>query len=244
MSVAYQMAMPIIIYCLGGEMVYILCSRLKAQEIPDDKSVKVIHDVVQSLFDRKFIAELTKKKEMAKHQEVRQMFDKLAHSSIMRLNPTSMAKLFELMLMALKLQILRAKYAEEIYKVALNHLESVLTILIKQDPKGNIQLIEYVTEAMDKFNLNYKKLTPYDYIVLRETLLRFLQGKNVKVSIFIQESLQSSNSTIYLPMNEVSPPYTKKPGLVTIYDDKGNPVNDDFFELKLSNDYIQNVSYI
>jgi hypothetical protein len=64
MSVAYQMAMPILVYNLGVEMVYVLCSRLKAQTIAPDKSIKVIHDVVTSLLDKKFIMEIQKKQEV------------------------------------------------------------------------------------------------------------------------------------------------------------------------------------
>lgn len=60
----YQMSMPILIYNLGVEMVYVLCSRLKAQNIPQDKSVKVVHDVVTSLFDKKFTTEIQKKQEV------------------------------------------------------------------------------------------------------------------------------------------------------------------------------------
>ena len=44
MSEAYLMSMPVIINCLGGEMIYILCSRLKAQKISQEKSTKVIKD--------------------------------------------------------------------------------------------------------------------------------------------------------------------------------------------------------
>ena len=61
MSVAYQMAMPILITNLGIEMIYVLCSRLKAQNIPSDKSAKVINDVIISLFDKKFMNEIRKK---------------------------------------------------------------------------------------------------------------------------------------------------------------------------------------
>ena len=240
MSEAYLMAMPIIIYNLGGEMIYVLCSRLKAQEIPKDKSVKVIHDVVSHLFDKKFIAGINKHKIVAKHQDVRQMFEKLAHSSIMRLNSTSMSKLFELMLMSLKLQILRTRYPEEMFKITLNHLESIRSILTDQDPSGNKDLINDLNECISNFNKDYSQLTPYDYVILKQTLLRFLQGKNVKVSIFIQDNLQSNNSTIYLPMNEKAPPLVNKPGVIKEFDSNGKVTKEDFIELKLSSLYIAN----
>jgi hypothetical protein len=55
------MAMPILITNLGVEMIYVLCSRLKAQNIPSDKGAKVINEVVNSLFDKKFMSEIRKK---------------------------------------------------------------------------------------------------------------------------------------------------------------------------------------
>ena len=66
MSSAYFLSMPILITNLGIEMIYILCSRLKAQTIPIEKSVKVINDVVVSLFDKKFMNEMRKKQPVNK----------------------------------------------------------------------------------------------------------------------------------------------------------------------------------
>ena len=64
MSSASNMAMPLLITNLGVEMIYVLCSRLKAQNIPTDKSSKVINDVVISLFDKKFMTEIRKKQQV------------------------------------------------------------------------------------------------------------------------------------------------------------------------------------
>jgi hypothetical protein len=64
MSSSYLMTMPVLMYNLGVEMVYVLCSRLKAQQIENSKSCKVIHDVVLSLFDKKFMNEMKKKQEV------------------------------------------------------------------------------------------------------------------------------------------------------------------------------------
>ena len=194
-------------------MIYILCSRLKAQSICQEKSIRVIKDIGNLLYNKKFQTDLYIHKKPNRHQEVKSIFETLAHSSIMRLNSTSMNKLFELMLMTLKLQILRTRYAEEIYQITLNHFDGV---------------IEFINV--------YRKFNPYDYIILKSVILRFLQGKNVKVSIFIQENLQDSSSIIYLPMNEESPPFFEKVGIVK------NKIknNEEFFELKLSNCYKEN----
>ncbi|OLP78090.1 Protein OSCP1 [Symbiodinium microadriaticum] len=81
------MAMPVLIVNMGGEMVYILAQRLQAQQIPSQKGQKVLCDVVRTMYYPRFIEELFKPQEIYSLQSTRQIFDRLAHSSIMRLNP-------------------------------------------------------------------------------------------------------------------------------------------------------------
>ena len=235
MSEAYLMSMPVIVNCLGGEMIYILCSRLKAQKISLEKSIRVIKDIGNIIFNKKFQNELYIHKKPYKHQEIKSIFERFAHSSIMRLNTTSMNKLFELMLMTLKLQIIRSRYPEEIYQITLNHYLGILEILnsIENDDRS---LIERIEEEMENFKQIYSKLSSYDYIILKSVILRFLQGKNVKVSIFIQDNLQDNNSIIYLPMKEESPPFVGKLGLVKNHSNE----SEDFYELKLNEYFIEN----
>lgn len=122
------LAMPMLVINMGGEMVYILEQRLRAQNIPGDKSRKggsttaavplwrgcalrdvrdhatparcrppppppaVLSDVVKTMYSKKFIAELFKPQPLYSNRSTRQIFDRLAHSSIMRLNENSMDK--------------------------------------------------------------------------------------------------------------------------------------------------------
>ena len=216
-------------------MIYILCSRLKAQSISQEKSIRVIKDIGNLLYNKKFQNDLYIHKKPNKHQEVKSIFESLAHSSIMRLNTTSMNKLFELMLMTLKLQILRTRYPEEIYQIVINHFYGVIEIMKMIDP-NDTELIDMLKNAMNNFMNIYGKLNPYDYIILKSVILRFLQGKNVKVSIFIQENLQDTSSILYLPMNEISPPFVGKLGVVKNIS-KGNEEN---FDLKLNNCFKEN----
>ena len=139
------------------------------------------------------------------------------------------------MLMTLKLQILRTRYPEEIYQITINHYLGIIEILSSIENEDKI-LLDRVQEEMLNFKQNYSKLSSYDYIILKSVILRFLQGKNVKVSIFIQDNLQDPNSIIYLPMNEESPPFVGKLGLLKNY----SSGKEDFFELKLNECYIEN----
>ena len=73
-------------------MVYILAQRLQAQNVPADKSKRVLQDVVRTMYNPAFIAELFRAQDVYTMQSTRQIFDRLAHSSIMRLNESSMDK--------------------------------------------------------------------------------------------------------------------------------------------------------
>ena len=100
----YMHALPFIIISLGGEMIYILDQRLRSQEVAAQRSQKVLQDIVKTMLSKKFIEEVFRPQAMYSLVETRQIFIRLAHSSIMRLNESSMQKLFDLMLMGIKLQ--------------------------------------------------------------------------------------------------------------------------------------------
>ena len=132
---------------------------------------------------------------------------------------------------------MRTRYPEEIYQITLNHFLGIIEILnsIESEDKS---LLNRVQEEMLNFKQNYSKLSSYDYIILKSVILRFLQGKNVKVSIFIQDNLQDTNSIIYLPMNEESPPFVGKIGIVENHSNG----NEDYFELKLNDCFKENTN--
>lgn len=88
------LGMPWIVINLGCEMVYILEQRLKAQGVAPDKALKVLQDIVRTLFDRSFVREkLFVPQEMYSMHSTRKIFDRLAHSSIMRLSESRLGLL-------------------------------------------------------------------------------------------------------------------------------------------------------
>ena len=58
-----------------------------------DKAKKVLCDVLRTMVSKSFVSELFRPQEMYSSSSTRQIFNKLAHSSIMRINETSMDKL-------------------------------------------------------------------------------------------------------------------------------------------------------
>jgi len=76
----------------------------------------------------------------------------------MRLNSTSMNKLYDLMLMSIKLQISRTKFPEEILQITLNHLNAMNEILNGFDPIPNTEPKMCLKENIDYINkVNFPK---------------------------------------------------------------------------------------
>ena len=55
-------------------------------------SFSVMHDITGTMLNKRFMEELFKPQEMYSKKAMRTVFDRLAHASIMRLNPASMDK--------------------------------------------------------------------------------------------------------------------------------------------------------
>jgi len=131
---------------------------------------------------------MKRKQELHKHAAVRTLFEKLAHSSIMRLNSSSMSKLFDLMLMAFKYQLLKMKYPEELLQITLNHLNSLIEIMTQFNTQPTNELYITVKQEIAYATNTYSKLSSYDYILLKQILFRFFQ---VKIEPYIGKERES-----------------------------------------------------
>lgn len=81
------LCMPWIVINLGGEMLYVLEQRLAAQAVPPAKAARVLQDVVASLLDRAFCeSKLFVAQDTWSLASTKKIFERLAHSSIMRLS--------------------------------------------------------------------------------------------------------------------------------------------------------------
>ena len=56
--------------------------------------VKVLEDIVANLFSERFLDEIFKPQELCSRKAIKTIFERLAHTSIMRLNQNSMDKVY------------------------------------------------------------------------------------------------------------------------------------------------------
>ncbi|KAJ4461649.1 putative Protein OSCP1 [Paratrimastix pyriformis] len=208
-------AMPFLVLNMGGEMVFILEQRLHAQNIPLEKGSRVLQEVIRAMCSPKFVEELFKPQDMYSPPLVRSLFERVAHSSIMRLNESSMDRLYDLMCMGFKHQVMNISHSEDLSRVTLNHLDE----LRKRVPEDEIGV--QVQTCISRFQQLATGITKLEYDLVRQELLRFLQDKKVKVSLFLQEGIQNSDGTLVLAspcnMSHCAQPL----GTVRYFDDAG-----------------------
>lgn len=212
--------LPLIILNLGGEMAYILEQRLHAQNIAEEKASKVLQDVVATMFSEKFIAELFKPQRVYTVTATRQIFDRLAHSSIMRLNQSSMDKLYDLMTMGCKHQFMMASHPSDLLQITLNHLEAIRVMVSAS--QECLHLVDHATQLVLQ---TYRSMRYSEFCALRQSLLRFFQDRRVKVSLFLQDGIQSSDGNIVVTWRGPLPRGTCMPGTMTLFDANGKAIS-------------------
>lgn len=172
-------------------MVYILEQRLQAQNIPPEKGARVLQEVIRAMCGSKFLDELFKPQDMYSNAAVRSLFEHVAHSSIMRLNESSMDRLYDLMCMGFKFQVLNTAHPEELVAVTLNHLESLRQRMAEEH-------VDMVARCIGRVNALAGLSSSFDLDMIRDNLLRFLQDRRIKVSLFLQEGIQNQDGTLAL----------------------------------------------
>uniref|UniRef100_A0A8D3C7P9 Organic solute carrier partner 1 n=1 Tax=Scophthalmus maximus TaxID=52904 RepID=A0A8D3C7P9_SCOMX len=222
--------LPLLFINLGGEMLYILDQRLRAQNIPADKAKKVgwieedrrrvMNDIITTMFNKKFLEELFKPQELYSKKALRTVFDRLAHASIMRLNQASMDKLYDLMTMAFKYQVLLCPRPKDILLVSFNHMDA-----IKDFVKDTPSILSQVDETYQQLIEMYSSLCSGEFQLIRQTLLIFFQDMHIRVSIFLKDKVQNSNGRFVLPTSGPVPHGTQVPGLIRMFSCAGEETN-------------------
>ncbi|XP_077976868.1 protein OSCP1-like [Glandiceps talaboti] len=215
--------LPLLFINLGGEMLYILDQRLRAQNIPSDKSKKVMHDIIGTMFNKRFMDELFKPQDAYSKKAMRTVFDRLAHASIMRLNTASMDKLYDLMTMAFKYQVSLCLRPSDLLLVTFNHMDAI-RIFVEDSPPIKSQ-VDNVYRLLIQ---HYASLPAGEFQIIRQTLLEFFQDMHIRVSIFLKDKVQNSNGRFALPVNGPVPYGSDIPGTIRYFTDGRSSTSSDF----------------
>lgn len=210
-------------------MLYILDQRLQAPNTSEDNSEKgmwsdndrkrVMNDIVGTMFSKPFMDELLKPQQLYSHRTMKTVLTRLAHTSIMRLNPASMDRLYELTVMAFKYQVFLCPRPKDLLLISYNHID-----IIREFVKDTPAVLNQVEETHRKIIEAYSSLSAGEFQLLRHTLLLFCQDLHVRVSFFLKHKVQNPNGRFALRTSGPVPHKTDVPGLIRAFDRKGREV--------------------
>lgn len=148
-----------------------------------------------------------------------------------------MDKLFDLMIMSFKHQILFSNSPFQYLQITINHLESLRYMMLHYSstpdvitgpfksqipsPKTNqkvspvIPLIDNLTRRIIALYGNFSSL---QWLSLKQSLYLYFQGKRIKISLFLQQNIQNFEGNFNFENNPKLPYGTEKPGKIRSYD--------------------------
>ncbi|XP_053718701.1 protein OSCP1a isoform X5 [Synchiropus splendidus] len=226
---------PLVVVNLGGEMLYILDQRLQAHCSPEDTSDKgaglwsendrkrVMNDIIGTMFSKSFMDQLFGPQQPYSHRTLRTVLTRLAHASILRLNPVSMERLYELVIMAFKYQVFLCPRPKDLILITYNHIDS-----IKQVVKDTPAVFNQVQQTHRRFIEEYSSLTEGEFQLLRQTILTFLQDSHVRVSLFLKNKAQNPNGRFAMSTGGHVPHKIDVPGLIRTFDRSGRERRSEF----------------
>ncbi|XP_053962680.1 uncharacterized protein LOC128866177 [Anastrepha ludens] len=179
---------------LGCEMLYVIDQRLKAQQICEEKSTQVIHDVTVVLLEPKFIDSLIvgsahNNSQLLTVDHCKYMLNDIATSSIMRLDKSSMDKLWNLMTMIYKWQLFISKHPQNLLDITFRHLEAISRL--RPDAKRTM-LVDFTKNVLLDF---WNALGDDGQWGVYLTNKAWLQCFNTKISLLIRLGFQSLDGT-------------------------------------------------
>ncbi|KYM79123.1 Protein OSCP1 [Atta colombica] len=215
---------PILYLNMGGEMLYVLRQRLKAQKIDVDKTIQgedtlesifsnifqkysilliLLDDVTAALLNPKILSPIFEDSPMIGISELRTTLESVALSSIMKLDRSSMDKLFDLMIMMVKYQLKVATGPREIILITLNHIDGMRDIVNDVNAQKCVSMVQQMVVSF------YGCLTFEEVWNVRENCLKELEPYHVRVSILLRRGLQNDDASFNVVPQKYDEKYVK-----------------------------------
>ena len=128
------------------------------------------------------------------------------------------------MIMGFKYQAIKCTSVYQILQISLHHLE-IMKSLVKSGATEKTG-----QSALDLALNMYGPLSNAKWLILQQSLFKFLQGKKTKVSLFLQRNLQLTDGTLVLENDGPLPYGVEKPGTIRFFSG-GEVVNETHVEM-------------
>ncbi|KAI5755285.1 hypothetical protein M8J77_015697 [Diaphorina citri] len=171
------------------------------------------------MLNEKFLDELFKPQKIYNKDALKNLFHDLAHASIMRLNEASMSKLYDLMTMVFKYQILSAREPRDLILITLNHMDAMRSLVQTSQVQKQLDACYFLVMKM------YGQMTDGELQRVRYSILNFFQDIRIRVSIFLRKGVQNNDGSFVIPSDLTISYGNEIPGTTRVYQADGTIVD-------------------
>eukprot|EP00035_Acanthoeca_spectabilis_P031933 m.16381 g.16381 ORF g.16381 m.16381 type:complete len:455 (-) comp5042_c0_seq1:103-1467(-) len=221
-----ERCMPLIVLNLGAEMIYVLHQRLTAQRVAPPDVGRIIRTMVDTLTHPEFLGQLSKPQEVYGWAPTIAVFERLCMASSISLNEESFSKLYDMMIMAFKHQVINSTCPSYLFSATLNHLRGMRDLVVSVDSEG--ETVGHLQAAERLVAREYGALSQGEWLLIRQTLLAFVQTQRSKIAVLMSKGCQNREGWITVPPGGPVPVGSAVPGLITEFH-PGSPTQTRFF---------------
>jgi len=103
--------------------------------------------------------------------------------------------------------------------------------------------IKLVENTRKLFKERYSNLSVNDYFIMRREILRYMQDKTIRVSVFLQDEIQNIDGRIIVDNSGPGGIGGEMPGKVRYFSESGDVVKVSHFDLKSGENFVENVLF-
>ncbi|CCW65697.1 unnamed protein product [Phytomonas sp. EM1] len=204
-----QHVAPFFTVNLSCEVLFIIHARLQDQNIGIKRIELIMHDIVSSIFNDAFMESLFSPQDICGKSAVYKVFLLLNECPTISLNESSLRKLYDIVLMAVKYQFYTLSHPLELLEMTFNHLNEVKQF-IHRSAEPHIELVEKLFESLCR-NLCVGQLAE-----IRQRSLNLSLDRRFQISLFMENDIQLPGGCFRIPKSRfISPAVnTEAPGLI------------------------------
>ncbi|GIL79942.1 hypothetical protein Vretimale_12567 [Volvox reticuliferus] len=216
-----KLSKPLLVLNLTCESMFIIRSRLAAQNVSTEKGRGIITAIVDYICSQNSLNEMFNPQEPLSRSALHKLMEQAVNRGSMQITGASMDKLFELTVTMFKYQVVRSWKLEQLVEITTRHLSGVVNILnVYQCSTSTIGM---VNNAQSRVKATFDQAVGVGELHrIRQTLLQVFQGHRIKASNLLQTNAQNSDGSFVL-----ASPRGDRVGSIHLYDDIGNLVDKD-----------------
>lgn len=208
---AYQHSLPFVIFNFGFEMLFLLRSRLQSLNISESKIMRIMTDMGNTMLSSTFVDELFRPQDIYSDESLRNLYLSIINSSIIQLDEKSVQKLFELVTLGVKHQLITATHPCALVDITLNHMDGLKALAPACE-----ELLKLAKERLEKL---VDQLNVGDISMIRQRILNYCNGYRIRGSVFLSKGFQNEDGSFNIPPLTQLPPAegVEAPGTIRIH---------------------------